>query len=223
MSMGDKKKLEGSSQTVTLSLTHSPTTPLLSLSPSISLLLLPSSLLSLSLTSHSSWESSPVGKNEQWQIFSIHVLDSLSRLEGGVRIPHLTCLTDQLHKINKEHNIIKTSTTVIFSSYSISAWPIMQTGSRLVDIAKIFYGEDCIFLQFCITKLYNYGKCGKGFTILHLICRKMIFSAKLITLRFVVRCTCTYCTLSVWICRISRMCVLHRARFRGDDTTGDSP
>ena len=49
-----------------------------------------------SLTSHPSREPPPVGKDEEREVLSVHVLDGLGCLEGGVRVPHLSCLADHL-------------------------------------------------------------------------------------------------------------------------------
>ena len=48
------------------------------------------------LTPHSSRKPPPVGKDKQWQVLPIHVIDGLGCLEGRVRKPHLTSLADHL-------------------------------------------------------------------------------------------------------------------------------
>ena len=88
-----------------------------SLFPSLSL-----SLSLSSLTSHSSRESSPVGKDEEWEVFSVHVFHRLSCFEGGVRIPHLASLANYLYKKRKgeSHHLQCTVQQVVLTVLSES-------------------------------------------------------------------------------------------------------
>ena len=47
-------------------------------------------------TFHATRESSPVGKDHEWQLFAVEVVDGLGRLVGRVGEPHLSGLLDRL-------------------------------------------------------------------------------------------------------------------------------